>query len=53
MSKDQHPTIPFFNGILCDLSENQTFARIVMDYKVSINIQMVTVQFKSIKIIFR
>ena len=53
MSKDQHASIPFFHGILCDLSENQTFARIVMDYKVSINIQMVTVQFKSIKIILR
>ena len=53
MGKDQHASIPFFHGILCDLSENQTFARIVMDYKVSINIQMVTVQFKSIKIILR
>ena len=26
MSKDQHPTIPFFHGILCDLSEDQTFS---------------------------
>ena len=26
MSKDQHASIPFFHGILCDLSEDQTFA---------------------------
>ena len=32
MSKDQHPTIPFFHGILCDLSENQRFAATAWDY---------------------
>ena len=26
MSKDQHASIPFFHGILCDLSEDQTFS---------------------------
>ena len=26
MGEEQHPTIPFFNGILCDLSEDQTFS---------------------------
>ena len=26
MGKDQHASIPFFNGILCDLSEDQTFS---------------------------
>ena len=32
MSKDQHASIPFFHGILCDLSENQTFATTAWDY---------------------
>ena len=32
MGEEQHPTIPFFNGILCDLSENQRFAATAWDY---------------------
>ena len=32
MGKDQHASIPFFHGILCDLSENQRFATTAWDY---------------------
>ena len=32
MSKDQHASIPFFHGILCNLSENQRFAATAWDY---------------------
>ena len=32
MGEEQHPTIPFFNGIFCDLSENQRFAATAWDY---------------------
>ena len=32
MGKDQHASIPFFHGILCDLSEDQRFAATAWDY---------------------
>jgi hypothetical protein len=51
--QDQHPTGPFLHSIGNYLSYAETFSGIMMDEKIPINIEMVAIKRKTVKVIFR
>ena len=51
--QNENTSIPVFDGVRNDFCDYNRFTGIVMDHKVSVHIQMVSIQFKTEKIIFR